>query len=206
MPFKDLRFGFSVASSRLSEGLSSLALRRVVGEDLTAPTYWARGTRHRAGADVRWRPGPFSATAEFLSTADDRLGQGNRDQNLAPLRGTGWYVQGTWFLTGEPKAKDVRPRRPVRGGGPGAIEVILRTEGASIGTPGVWAIQAASPRAERPASSRIRAITTGLNWYPAAGARVQFNMTRETLTGASAATLQGLPTVVSSIVRFQLFL
>ena len=155
---------------------------------------------------MRWRPGPFSASAEFLAIADERIGQGNRNQNLTPFAGSAWYAEGSWLVTGEKKIKDVRPQRPVIDGGPGAIEVVLRTERATLGTSGVWQPSAASPRADRPASSQVRAVTAGVNWYPATRARLQFNLTRERLFGASTTALEGIPSAVAIAVRLQLFL
>lgn len=204
--FKDLRIGASAASSRLDEGKSGMALRTIAGQELTSPVYWSQGSRRRAGIDVRWRPGPFSTTAEYLAVADERRGQGNGNDDLAPLTGTGWYLEGTWFLTGEAKARRLRLRRPLQRGGWGALELVGRVERASLGESGVTPAQAGSPRALRPAESHVRVLTTGFNWYPAAGARLQFNLTREAIGGATAGSLQEMSTVLTSAVRFQLFL
>ena len=204
--FKDLHVGLSAASSQLDENPSGLALRTVAGKELTHSVYWALGKRRRAGIDIRWRPGPFSISAEYLKVADERRGQGNGDEDLAPLTGGGWYVEGTWFVTGENKAKAPRPRRPLLRGGWGALEVVGRAERASLGERGyTWAL-AASPRAVHPALSEVRVVTTGINWYPTSGARLQFNVTHEDISGATASQLQGMSTVLTSAVRLQLFL
>jgi phosphate-selective porin len=201
--FRDLRVGLSASSSLLDESRSGLTLRTVAGQELTSPVYWTEGARRRAGIDIRWRPGPFSLTAEYLAVTDERRGQGTGDDDLPPLTGAGWYVEGTWLLTGELKAKALRPRRPLQRGG--ALELVGRAERASLGDNTSSTLEG-NPRAARPASSAVRVLTTGLNWYPRAGARLQFNVTHETVAGATITPLQGMSTVLTSAVRFQIFL
>lgn len=205
-PLEELHVGVSAAASRLDEGLSSLTLRSTAGKALTAPMYWAKGTRVRVGTDLRWRVGPASVSAEYLAIADERREQSNRNDDLAPLRGSAWYVHGTWLLTGEKKTKTIRPAAALNHGGLGALEAVGRVEHASLGTAGLAPEFAASPRAHQPAGSDLRAVTAGLNWYPAGQVRVQYNIVHERSTGATSPSMSGDSSMLTNVVRFQLFL
>ena len=63
----------------------------------------------------------------------ERRGQSVEDTDLSPLLATGWYVSGTWAITGEKKAAGLnKPRRPFLRGGLGAFETAVRFERAGI--------------------------------------------------------------------------
>ncbi len=67
--------------------------------------------------------------SECIRVSDERLGLSVEDTNLSPITSTGWYVSGTWAITGEKKASGLdRPKRPLPGGGFGAVEVAARVE------------------------------------------------------------------------------
>ena len=70
-----------------------------------------------------------------MRVSTERLGESLEDTDLEPLVASGWYVSGTWALTGEKKADDLtEPRRPLFRGGWGAIEAAARVEGLRFGS------------------------------------------------------------------------
>ena len=73
------------------------------------------GRRQRTGLEARWRPGPFSLQAEYIRLTDERRGQAVDDGDLAPLLAEGYYVSGTFAITGERKSDGLdTPRHPFR--------------------------------------------------------------------------------------------
>ena len=87
----------------------------------------------------------------------------------------GWYVYGTWFLTGESRPfkngnfDRVKPFDNVDGkGGWGAVELALRYDSADVSD---------SPIVNRH-GNKAHAITAGLNWYWNPFVKLQFNYIR----------------------------
>jgi phosphate-selective porin OprO/OprP len=197
-----LRAGVAFTLSGLEEGISGVHGRTTLGEPLFGSSYWARGTRRRLGAEVRWEPERFSLAAEYVRMSDARQGQGVVGDDLPPLVARGWYASGTWLLTGEPKASRIRPRRPVLRGGIGAIEVAGRVETLRFGDARPGAPVEQSPRAGDVPGSRDNILTAGINWYPHRSVKVQANLIRETLDGAAWAPT-GRATVFSQVFRLQ---
>ncbi len=186
---EDLRVGVAFASSQVPEGFP--ALRGLTSDDevFYRSEYWTRGERRRLGLEARWRPGPFSAKAEFIQLTDERLGVSVDDADLSPIVATGWYVSGTWAVTGESKADGLTtPRRPVTDGGFGAIELALRIEGLSFQSRAAGEPPSDSPRADVISGSSDRVITVGVNWHPMRRVRLMWNLMRDTIT-----RLDGLP-------------
>ena len=118
----------------------------------------------------------------------------------------GWYVSGTWILTGERKAAGPEnPRRPLPRG-PGAIEAAVRFEAIAFsssapdkddGEP------SSSPRADVVRGNRLRALTLGVNWFPMRSVRVQFNVIRESLDDPSQGPLPRQSSFWDRVVRVQ---
>ncbi len=199
------RVGLSVASSRLPEALSPLTLQTLAGRELSTPSFWAAGRRRRTGVDLSWRHGPAALVAEFATAADERRRQGVGNDDLRPVTGAGWYVAGSWFVTGEVKAKRVRPRHPLITGGTGAVEIVGRLERAWIGHTGPGEEASINPRSPHVPMSQLRVVTTGVNWHVATGARLQFNFSREHVQGATPSLLSVGP-LSSAVFRLQVFL
>lgn len=202
-PLRSLTIAGGATHSGIGESLSTLTLQTIGNHDLTRPTYWANGTRRRLGLDLAVQPGPLALAAEYAHIEETRRGQGNANEDLAPLQGAGWSIEGALLLTGESARKFKGPRRSIVDGGLGAISVVGRMEQAHLGTPGVSWPNAASPRATMPALSQIRTLTAGLNWYPVGRSRLQFNLIRESLTGATTAEAAA-PRQTTAVVRFQI--
>ena len=108
---RNMEFGANVVWSSMPAGLHGFRGRSVFGYEYFERVY-VSGDRLRVGADVAVLAGPASLKAEWLNGSDDRHGQGLGDIDLPDVFGRGWYVAGTWLLTGEEKEEDVRPSRP----------------------------------------------------------------------------------------------
>jgi phosphate-selective porin OprO/OprP len=203
----DLQIGAAFTASPLEEGFSDLRGRTALDERFYRPDVWVAGNRRRLGAELRWRPGPFSIKSEYMRLTDERRGQSVDDTDLAPAVAEGWYVSGTWALTGEAKAKGFDlPRRPFLRGGPGVIEVGARVESLGFGSAAAGESPSAGPRAEVIAGNGDRVETFGVNWYANRWLKVQFNILRDTLRDPSQGPLPGRAGYWSRVLRFQLSL
>lgn len=198
--FEDLQVGVAYSSSRLDEGVSDLRGDTALGRRFFAPHFAVRGTRHRLGTELRWRPGPFSVQSELVRVIDERDGQSTTNSDLPPVAATAWYLQGSWLLTGERKAKgaDV-PRRPLFAGGIGSIELAGRVESLAFGRRDADAILA--PRAASLPRHADTAVTAGVNWSPNRWVRVQANVVREHISVPSGGAWGGPPILWSRILR-----
>lgn len=202
--FGDLQFGVAATTSEVPEGESALRGRTVFDRAFFRPDYWVKGTRTRTGIEFRWRPGPFSIKSEYMRATTERLGQSVENTDLSPLVGSGWYVSGTWLLTGEQKTKGGdEPRRPLFRGGFGAVEVGLRVEELSFRSTATGDIPSPSPRADVIRGNRDRATTIGVNWFPVRSVKIQGNLVREVIADPGSGPLPTQPGFWSRVVRFQ---
>lgn len=186
-------------ASPLREGISRLGGRTAFGEPLFEPVYWVRGVRRRLGVETQWQPGPFSVSAEYLRLSDERRGQSLSGEDLSPLTASGWYAGGTWLVTGESKAPQVKPRRSIPKGGPGAIELAARVEALRFGDPAVAASGLPNPRAELVPGSVDRVVTAGINWYLTKSIKAQVNVAHEVIEGVTDSPRR----VLSHVFRLQ---
>lgn len=171
------------------------------------------------GAELAAAYGPLSVQAEYMGAHYDR-----RNQNilLAGLAGNyapggssqnfdGYYVYGTWYLTGESRAasysvdsysnpgtfRQTKILRPFSAGGWGAWELAARfssvnlNNGPYTGTTFANLIALSPNAAARTyvANSSVNGgsekdVTVGLNWYPVAGIRFMANWTHVTSLAA----------------------
>jgi phosphate-selective porin OprO/OprP len=111
------------------------------------------------GLDGAWVSGPLSLQGEYVRYDLDETVAGSGD-------GAGWFVAGSWFLTGESRNYDrvsgdfgsTKVSGPVGAGGPGAWELAARfstldlDDSASLGLGG-------------DGGGEIDNLTLGLNWY-----------------------------------------
>jgi phosphate-selective porin OprO and OprP len=203
---RDLRVGLAFTGSDLEEGFSGIRGRTALDQSFFPSDYWVEGRRRRLGFEVQWRPGPFSVKSEYIRLTDERRGQGVvDDEDLSPLLAEGWYLSGTWAVTGEDKADGLdNPRRPIFRGGIGAVEVAARVEELSFGSEASGEPPSASPRADVVLGNSDRAITLGANWYLNRWIKVQFNLFRETIDLPGLGPLPSKPSFWSRVFRFQL--
>ncbi|MGH7428669.1 MAG: OprO/OprP family phosphate-selective porin [Candidatus Methylomirabilaceae bacterium] len=140
------------------------------------PQIPVRGDRLRYGFEAVYAFGPFGLYGEYVRTEEERnLGPGNA--NLGDLEGKGWYVAGTWFVTGEEKvhakAPKVKPMNP-RTGDWGALELLARYAQLEFDSPG--ALPGPSPSGGGKAgANKADALTVGFNWYLSPNVRMMFN-------------------------------
>jgi phosphate-selective porin OprO/OprP len=203
----DLQVGIAMTRSDLAEGYPDLRGRTALDMRFFRADAWVMGERRRHGVEVRWRPGPASIKAEWMRVSDERLEQGVDDGTLSPIIGTGWYISGTWALTGENKADGVdRPRRPLFRGGYGAVELAARIERIAFGSQADDEAPSDGPRANVIRGNSDRVDTFGVNWYPNRWIKVQFNVVRDTLADPNQGPLPGRPSFWSRVFRFQVSL
>ena len=203
-PFEDFQVGVAATRSDVPEGIPSLRGRAVLGELFYDPETPVLGLRRRTGVEARWRPGPFSIKSEYIRVTTAREEQSLESTDLSPLLGTGWYVSGTWALTGERKARGLdEPRRPFVQGGIGAVELAVRTEALDFRSTGDGE-PSNSPRADVIPPVADRVFTFGVNWYLNRYVKVQANVVRESFSDPERSPKPGDPVIVSTLLRIQL--
>jgi phosphate-selective porin len=175
-----LEIGAAVAGTGLEEGRTSLRGRLTTKDTFFAPVF-VSGSRLRVGGDLDWRPGPFGLRAEFLRADDARHHQGLAGETLPPLRAQGWHISGVWALAGRKAHARANDRFAVAG--VNGLELALRAEQISFGTPGASEPSIWTPRAERISAVTERAWTVGVNWTVNRLVRVQANAVRENVVG-----------------------
>jgi phosphate-selective porin OprO/OprP len=199
-----LQLGVNVTSGQLDDGLFGVRGRTVNGFRFFDSMY-VSGRRNRYGVDGQWTPGPFSLVAEYNRVSDERNGQGLGDVDLPNLIAHGWYLAGTWALTGENKAGGIdQPRHPVFQRGAGGFELVARFEElrfSSAGTGGEDPFT--NPRAANVLPNRDRAITLGGNWYINRYGRVLFNAVRETIQDPARSPLADRTRFWTGVIRLQ---
>ena len=115
-------------------------------------------------AEVAGVFGPWSVQAEYIQTDVNRK-DGSEDVDF-----NGWYVYGSWFLTGESRTYDakkgrferVEPASVLGKGGYGAWEVALRYSTLDLNSNDIN-------------GGSEDNFTAGINWYPTSHTRLMFN-------------------------------
>ena len=201
---RTLEFGAAIVTSRVGEGFPSIRGQTAFGDEFYDPDLWVLGPQRRVGFELRWRPGPFSVKSEYMRLTTDRQHQSVEDLDLSPFLAVGWYVSGTWILTGERKANGLEdPRRPFLGGGIGAIELALRVESLELSSVARNDVPSLSPRADVVFGNRLRAVTTGVTWQPVRWIKLQFNLIRESIEHPEMGPLPGQSAFSSRVLRIQ---
>lgn len=200
---RNLEIGLNGARSTVPVGRNSIRGRSVFGYGFFDRVY-VNGTRTVTGVDVALLAGPASLKAEWINSADQRRGQGVGDVDLSETFGRGWYVAGTWLVTGEEKEEQVVPKRPLLGGGFGAIELMARYERLEFGsTGGADQPASTSPRGDNLARNHDDVITVGLAWHLNRWVKLQGNAVHESFLDPRRAPLDGTATYWSYVTRLQ---
>lgn len=203
---RPLDLGVNAAYSHRDEGRNGWRGRAVFNQEFF-PAVYVNGKRTRYGADAEFISGPVALRWEYLLGLDERLGQGVADDDLPDLEAGSWYVAGAVVVTGDRKADVERPRRPLFGGGFGAVEIAARLEHAAIGSREARGDPPSySPRAVNLAENRNEIWTVGVNWYVDRFVKVQANAIRERFEDPARTLLVGEDTFWSYVVRVQLAL
>jgi phosphate-selective porin len=200
----DLQAGVAFTSSDVPPGVRSLRGLTTFDDTLFDRDLWVQGRRQRSGFELRWRPGPFSFKSEYIRVTTERRGQSVEDTDLSPLRATGWYVSGTWAVTGERKAGGLnKPRRPFPRGGYGALEVAVRVERLTFDSLATDGIPSFSVRADVVEAASDSVTTIGGSWYLNQWIKIQLNALRETVTNPRRGEPASGRRTWSYITRFQ---
>jgi phosphate-selective porin OprO and OprP len=198
-----LQFGADFTRGVIADGLFGMRGRTVREFTFFEPMY-VSGERIRLGVDALWTPGPFSLSAEYNRLTDQRNGQGVGDVDLPDVIAQGWYLAGTWALTGERKAGGIEPRHPLFQGGAGAVEVVARFDELRFSSDGTGGEPPfTNPRAANILPNRDRVITLGSNWYLNRYGRVLFNAVRETIQDPLRSPLSDRTRFWTGVLRLQ---
>jgi phosphate-selective porin OprO/OprP len=202
--FERLRVGFALGGSDLPEGLNSFRGESLYGTvDFFEPVY-VKGRRTRMGVEFVYTPGPVGVTAEWMQAREQRKNQGLGDVDLSDLITTGWYVSGTWLVTGEDKEDFDNPRNPLFDGGIGAIEIAARYEQLGFESADKSGPAFTNPRAEHILGNTDSIWTIGLNWFINRWVRTTVNAVREEFDDANRTPLPGTSVFWSGVGRLQL--
>ena len=199
-----LHAAVAVASSNVPATIWTIRGRTPLEETFFPAALWVQGARLRVGVEARWVAGPVSLQSEYIRLTQERLFQSVRGGTLDPVVATGWYVSGTWAVTGERKGQRLRSQaRSVFHGGRGAVEVAARLEALTFGQVGEVNGASVSSRAETVLGNRNRALTLGLNWYLSPHLRLQGNVIRDALRDPWRGSRPAQPAYWSSVLRLQ---
>lgn len=200
----DLSIGAAFTRSDVPEGIPGVRGHTVLDQPFfSSSKYIVNGTRRRTGIEMAFLPGPASVKAEWIRMETERRGESVEDTDLSPLVGQGWYVSGTYILTGEKKTRMPRPKKPLLQGGFGAVEVGARVESLEFKSGSSSEQGSTSPRADTILGNRDQAITLGVNWYVNRFIKIQANFIREKLDDPSQGPLPDQPSFNSRAFRLQ---
>jgi phosphate-selective porin OprO/OprP len=200
---RSMRIGAAYTNGHLPEGLNSLRGETPYGHDFFPPVY-VNGRRQRIGLELDWTPGPFGLRAEWMQTREDRQGQGLGNADLSDFLGTGWYVYGTWIVTGQNKDDNISMRRSLLHRGPGAIELALRYEELGFGSASSDGPAQRNPRAEHLLENRDRVWTAGVNWYAMPHVKIVGNAIHESFEDPERTPKAGETSFWSGVARLQI--
>jgi phosphate-selective porin OprO and OprP len=208
---KTLEAGGAMVTTTVPEGENNLQGRSVFDGHFFPRGLYVKGPRVRTGLELNWTPGSASVRAEYIRATDARDGQGVGseelvDGSLPRLAGQGWYVSGTWVMTGEKTEGGVNPKHPLFRGGFGAVQVGARYETLSFGTPGAVGPPSTSPRSAQAIENRDSVVTFGVNWYVNRWVRVQGNGIREAFLDPARSPVPGRASFWSGVCRLQFVL
>jgi phosphate-selective porin OprO and OprP len=200
----DLSVGVAFTRSDVPEGIAGLRGQTVLDQNFfSSSNFIVNGPRRRVGLEMQFRPGPASIKAEWIRVETERRGESVDDTDLSPLVGEGWYLSGTYAITGDKKADVDKPKKPLFQGGFGAIEVAARVESLRFKSGASGEAGSAAPRADVVLGNRDQVTTLGVNWYVNRWIKIQGNYIREKLDDPAQGPLGSQPSFSSTVFRFQ---
>lgn len=205
-----LELGGAVTVTALSDDSflpNGLRGRTVMTQDTFYSPVYVKGQRWRWEGDADWTAGPVSVRGEFTLVDDTREKQGLRDEDLPDARARSWYVSGTWLVTGDAKARPVKPDADFLRGGIGAVEVAGRFERLwydSVSDSQLPALR--NPRAENIFPSGDRVLTLGVNWTLNRFLKLQVNVIRERVEDVERSPVANGAPFWSRVLRLQFVL
>jgi phosphate-selective porin OprO/OprP len=205
-PLRNLQLALAVMSSNVTESpadeTNSIRAETVAGETFFHRMF-VQGRRLRLGTEMNWRQGAFSAQSAYIRVSEQRKGVGIGLQDLPELISQGWYLTGTWLLTGEKKSDTVKPKKDFLKGGAGALELAARYDTIQFGSATHPGVASRSARAPNILENRDRVFTLGLNWYLNRFWKVQVNGVRESLGDPANAPITGRTRYWATVMRLQ---
>jgi len=198
---RPVEIGAAFTWSDVPEGLSSVRGNTVM-DQVYFPYVYVKGPRRRVGAEANWITGPFSLKGEFIKMTEAREQQGIYFDDLPAKVSRGWYVTGTWVITGEKKEGGVEPKKQLFDGGFGAVEIAGRFEQIRFGTD-TTGDAFSTPRSPNLRPQRDRAVTFGLNWYANRYMKIQADGIRETLEDPFRSPIPGRTRFWTGMLRLQ---
>lgn len=201
---RSLRLGAAYTNGEVPEGLNSLRGESLYGTYTFFEPVYVKGRRQRFGAEFEWTPGSVGVKGEWMQAREDRLGQSNRNEDLSDFVSTGWYVSGTWLVTGENKDANINPRHPLFTRGAGALELGVRYDRLGMRSANQEGLAFTNPRADPLVPNADQVWTFGANWFPNRWVRVVANAMHEWFEDPSRTPLKGIEGYWSGLVRAQL--
>jgi phosphate-selective porin OprO/OprP len=186
------------ALDNVSVDPNGLRGRTVMSQFVFYEPVFVKGQRRRYEVDGEWSLGPVGARAEYTHALDSREGQGLADQDLSDARGRGWYVSGSWVLTGEEKERPVEPKRRF-----GAVEAVARYERLWFDSAGGEGPPLRNPRADNMLPTGEHVLSVGINWYITRWVKLQFQTLREKPQDPERSPVAPGETFWSPVFRFQ---
>ncbi len=190
---EDFSIGGAATTSDVPAGLYGIR-GRTAASDTTFPAYFVSGNRRRVGLEMNWMPGPFSVKGELIDLREQRLKQSIRGEDLPDMIQRGWYLTGTWVVTGQRKSRGLDRGRYV----PfikrwGAVEVAARYEAIRLASDTATGIASRSTRAFNATRQSDRLWTFGVNWFLTQWVKLQANVIRDRIEDSFRAPVQGVP-------------
>jgi phosphate-selective porin OprO/OprP len=199
-----LRLGAAYTTSETPEGLNSLRGQSIFGTANFADRVYVKGRRERLGVELSWTPGPFGIKSEWMQSREERKSQGNRDEDLSDFLTTGWYLSGTWILTGENKSDEIEPDKPLFKGGLGAIEIGARYDEIGLESARHNGPAFTNPRSDNIPLAKDKTWTFGVNWFTSKWVRVLLNGIREEFVDGVETPVNGETVFWAAVTRLQL--
>jgi phosphate-selective porin OprO/OprP len=202
-----LELGAAFSTSALSNDSirpNGLRGRTVMSEDPFFDAVYVNGRRRRWETDLEWQAGAASLRAEYTQVIDQRRGQGLSAQDLPDALYTSWYVAGTCLLTGESKARPVKPHAEFLRGGVGAFELAARFEHIKYGSASGQDLPLRNPRAETILSTGDKVLTLGVNWILNRWVILQINAIREHIDDVERSPVPDGGPFWNGVLRLQL--
>lgn len=186
---RGITIGAAFTAGNVPEGLYNLR-GHTIADEAFVPLLYVGGLRRRFGGEVEWRAGRASIQSEVMRVSDARRGLGTDDQDLPALVTHGWYVTGTWLLTGRKESN------------PGAVELAARIERFQMGGGNREGPAATAPRAFRLPEQADDVWTVGASWQTHRFVRLRANAVHERREQDRVGVV-GLEHMWSGIVRVQ---
>jgi phosphate-selective porin OprO/OprP len=200
----ELSLGVAITRSDVHEGIAGLRGQTVLNQNFfSSSNFIVNGPRRRVGLEMLFRPGPASIKSEWMRVETERRGESVEDTDLSPLIGQGWYVSGTYVITGEKSGTANVPKKPLFQGGFGAVEVGARVESLEFKSGTSGEVGSRGPRADVILGNRDKVTTIGVNWYINRFLKIQANFITEALDDPAQGPLPSKDSVTTTAIRVQ---